>query len=337
MRTASSWAAVASSSESPGAGTSTSLQTPSRCTVSTTGHTATWPNGDRATWAASSRTHRDPLLDEQRAVALQQVGGLGRARRRRTRPAVVPAPGGLEDDGPAVRRPRRPRRPRPAPPPPRPAAAPRPRRAPRAGRACPARGRAPPARARRGARPARAPPGARSARARGRRSRRWRPRPAAAGRPARGGRRSGRRRRRGPRTPTGRWPARAGTGRARWRPDASCGRAARHRPWPPPAAGCAGPGESAMVGQRLAAGVRGPAPVGTGPLRGPGVAYSACRAGPTPPREAARQLAGPLQGDQRLRRRRRDLLRPRPRAVPAALRHVGVGAVTSKLVATLIS
>ena len=39
----------------PGAGAITSTQMPSRCTVSTTGHAAPWPNGDRATSAASSR------------------------------------------------------------------------------------------------------------------------------------------------------------------------------------------------------------------------------------------------------------------------------------------
>ena len=34
---------------------STVTQIPSRCTVSTTGHAAPWPNGDRATSAVSSR------------------------------------------------------------------------------------------------------------------------------------------------------------------------------------------------------------------------------------------------------------------------------------------
>jgi hypothetical protein len=38
-----------------GAGAITSTQMPSFCTVSTTGYAATWPNGERATSAASSR------------------------------------------------------------------------------------------------------------------------------------------------------------------------------------------------------------------------------------------------------------------------------------------
>ena len=43
------------SAVSPGAGASTSTHWPSACTVSTTGHAAAWPNGERATSAASSR------------------------------------------------------------------------------------------------------------------------------------------------------------------------------------------------------------------------------------------------------------------------------------------
>src|SRR5699024_5904859 len=39
------------------AGATATAQIPSRWTVSTTGHTAPWPNGDLATIADSSRTH----------------------------------------------------------------------------------------------------------------------------------------------------------------------------------------------------------------------------------------------------------------------------------------
>jgi hypothetical protein len=41
----------------PGAGASTSRQIPSRCTVCTTGYTAAWPLGERATSTASSRSN----------------------------------------------------------------------------------------------------------------------------------------------------------------------------------------------------------------------------------------------------------------------------------------
>ncbi len=54
-RTAADAATPASSSSSPGAGATTSRQTPATCSVCTTGHTATWPVGLRASRTASSR------------------------------------------------------------------------------------------------------------------------------------------------------------------------------------------------------------------------------------------------------------------------------------------
>ena len=52
---ASRCASTARAGSRSGAGASTSTQIPPSCTVSTTGYTATWPNGDRATRTASSR------------------------------------------------------------------------------------------------------------------------------------------------------------------------------------------------------------------------------------------------------------------------------------------
>ncbi len=49
-------AAIAVASASPGAGASTSRQIPSCWTVCTTGYTAAWPLGERATSTASSRS-----------------------------------------------------------------------------------------------------------------------------------------------------------------------------------------------------------------------------------------------------------------------------------------
>ena len=55
MRSASCWAAAAVAGSRSGAGASTSTHCPSRCTVSTTGHAAACPYGERATCTASSR------------------------------------------------------------------------------------------------------------------------------------------------------------------------------------------------------------------------------------------------------------------------------------------
>ena len=148
-------AAAASAGSIPGAGASTSVQIPSVCTVSTTGHAAAWPEGLRATRTASSRPNATrssrstpsasgpgrPSLGEP----VRQVRGAG-ARRgrpcRRSRRAGVLATTGQPDrrrrrsstSAPTVRR--RPPRARDA----------RSRPAARAWPACPGRTSAPPAR-----------------------------------------------------------------------------------------------------------------------------------------------------------------------------------------------
>ena len=92
---------------SPGAGASTSWQTPPRWTVCTTGYAAPWPYGERATSAASSASKRDMLLGEHRDRVGQHRGRLG-GRPAHPDPApVVAAADRLEHDRPApVRGPR---------------------------------------------------------------------------------------------------------------------------------------------------------------------------------------------------------------------------------------
>ena len=113
MRSAASVARTARSSSRPGAGAMTSVQMPSVCTVSTTGHAAACP--DRA----AGDQHREladelhPLLGQQaageqalpgRRVAgdgRQPVGGLVGGRDDAHALAVVAAAGGLEHHRPA--------------------------------------------------------------------------------------------------------------------------------------------------------------------------------------------------------------------------------------------
>ncbi len=101
-RSASCPAALPISPSRPGAGAITSTQMPSRCTVSTTGHAAPWPNGDRATNAASSRRiatrsstkHRDPLGE----IAAREVAGLVQVAGQQHPATVVAAARGLDHD-----------------------------------------------------------------------------------------------------------------------------------------------------------------------------------------------------------------------------------------------
>ena len=98
-------AAAASPASSSGAGASTSVQMPSVCTVSTTGHAAAWPDGLRARSTASSRTERHPLLEQQTGALgcrpLQPVGELTGIRHDLHALAVVAAARRLGDDRPA--------------------------------------------------------------------------------------------------------------------------------------------------------------------------------------------------------------------------------------------
>ena len=73
-RRANRLAAAAMSSSRPGAGAITSTQMPSCCTVCTMGQAAAWPNGDRATSAASSRCSGTKDSTTSRA-GTGQVGG----------------------------------------------------------------------------------------------------------------------------------------------------------------------------------------------------------------------------------------------------------------------
>ncbi len=78
-RIATCWACTARSSSRSGAGATTSWQMPSRWVEATTGHAATWPEGERATRAESSRR-------KSRAPRPGSSGPARRPARRRRRP-----------------------------------------------------------------------------------------------------------------------------------------------------------------------------------------------------------------------------------------------------------
>ena len=104
MRSASRPAADATSSASPGAGAITSTQIPSCCTVCTTGQAAAWPNGDRATTAASSR-RIGTNASRTSCTGVRPDPAPAASPRRADDPdaaAVVPAAGGLDHHRPAV-------------------------------------------------------------------------------------------------------------------------------------------------------------------------------------------------------------------------------------------
>ena len=80
----------------------TSTQMPSRCTVSTTGHAAPCPNGERATSAASSRTIATCSSASSGGAGGEYVGrAVGRVVDDPDALAVVAAAGRLEHDRPA--------------------------------------------------------------------------------------------------------------------------------------------------------------------------------------------------------------------------------------------
>ena len=75
---------------------------PSRCTVSTTGHAAPWPNGERATSAASSRRIVDAFLDQNTdalgEIAAREFARLVHIADQQHTAAVVAAARRLEHD-----------------------------------------------------------------------------------------------------------------------------------------------------------------------------------------------------------------------------------------------
>ena len=79
----------------------TSRQTPSTCTVSTTGQTAACPCGLRATSTASSRVNSTRSSASSGSPASEPVGGLGSVVDQADTLAVVPAPGSLQHHRPA--------------------------------------------------------------------------------------------------------------------------------------------------------------------------------------------------------------------------------------------